>query len=90
MLRDEAPRLALDTPFRTSTLLDAARDAVAIARTGLRNRRSLDDKGQDETRYLDVLEGFVASARAPADELLRRYETTWKHDVRHVFEDYVF
>ncbi len=37
-LRDAVPRTALATPFRNRTVLDIAREVVAIARDGLKRR----------------------------------------------------
>lgn len=90
LLRDEVPRLALDTPFRGGTLLDVARRAVAISRTGLSFRSRLDAVGHDESHYLDPVEAIAASGRTTADEMLERYHRSWGGRVAPVFEAYAF
>ena len=56
MLRDDVPRTALHTPFRDGTALDVAREAVKIAKAGLRERARPDGLGDDETPFLSVVE----------------------------------
>ncbi len=89
-LRDGTPRLALQTPFRKSTVQAIAGQVLEIAALGLKNRRRRDGAGRDETMYLEPLQGFVASGRTPADELLERYHGVWGGKVEPIFEEYAF
>ena len=89
-LRNEVPARALETPFRGGTVQDIARQTAAIAATGLKNRRRLNSKGEDETSFLDFVEEVSASGRVPADELLARYEKTWEGDLRRIYAEYAF
>ncbi|HRD75099.1 MAG TPA: glutamate--cysteine ligase [Hyphomicrobiaceae bacterium] len=89
-LRDGVPRLALETPFRKGSVHDLAREVLAISRDGLKRRKRLDKKGQDERIYLAVLEDIVASGRTTADELLARYHGEWNKSVLPIFKDYAF
>ena len=89
-LRNQVPELALDAPFRTGTLRDIGRDVVAIAASGLKARRRLNSKAEDETMFLDFVEETVASGRVPADELLAKYEKSWAGDMRRIYSEYAF
>jgi glutamate--cysteine ligase len=89
-LRDEVPRQALATPFRRTSVLDIARQVLSIAEAGLKARRRLNNRGEDETIYLEFLLDTVASARTPADDLLARYEGPWKRQIDPVFQEYAF
>ncbi len=89
-LRNQVPELALDAPFRTSTLRDIGREVVAIAASGLKARRRLNSKAEDETMFLDFVEETVASGRVPADELLAKYEKSWAGDMRRIYSEYAF
>jgi glutamate--cysteine ligase len=89
-LRDRVPRDALSTPFRRGTVRDVAREALAIAEAGLKARKRLNSKGEDETVYLEFLLDTVASGRTPADELLTRYEGPWNRQIDPVFKEYAF
>jgi glutamate--cysteine ligase len=89
-LRDTAPRLALDAPFRSGHVLDVARDAVTIARAGLKRRAVRDPAGRDETIHLAPIERIADSGRTVADDLLARATGTWRGDVSRVFTTYAF
>ncbi len=89
-LRDDVPEFALETRFRNTTLKAVAQEVVAIAKAGLRNRRRLNSKGEDESAFLDFAEEVAASGRVPADELLARYKTAWGGDIRRVYAEYAF
>ncbi len=89
-LRNQVPEQALNTPFRGGTLRDIARDVVRIAANGLKARRRLNSKAEDETMFLDFVEETVASGRVPADELLAKYEKSWAGDMRRIYSEYAF
>ena len=86
-LRAETPRTGLATPFRGRPLAAWGREVVAIARAGLKARRQLDARGNDETMYLAPLERAVESGLAPADELLARWKGEWKGSFAPLFRD---
>jgi glutamate--cysteine ligase len=89
-LRDAVPKAALQTRFRDTTVQEIAREALRISRLGLRNRRRITPKSQDETIYLATLEGLVASGKTLADELIERYEGPWRGQIDHIFEEFAF
>jgi glutamate--cysteine ligase len=89
-LRNSVPREALATRFRDTTVHEIAREALRIARLGLRNRRRINVLSQDETIYLAPLEGVVASGKTVADELLERYQGPWRRNIDHIFEEFAF
>lgn len=78
-LRVAAPEGGLTTPFQGRTLRELARDAVAIARDGLRAR------GLGEETYLAPLEEIVATGETQADKWLRLYHGEWRGDVSRIF-----
>ena len=77
-LRAEVPRTAMSTAFGGGTLRDLARDALAIARDGLRAR------GHGEERFIDILDEMAAGGPTEAERWLALYEGEWKHDVRPI------
>jgi glutamate--cysteine ligase len=94
-LRDQVPRLALKTPFRGGTLLDVARQAVALSKKGLARRNRLGpcapvEMSENETVYLAPLEEIVATGETLAEVLLRRYEGEWGRRVEPVFDAYAY
>jgi glutamate--cysteine ligase len=89
-LRAAVPKTALQTSFRDTTVQEVAREALRISRLGLRNRRRITHKSQDETVYLSTLEGLVASGKTLSDELLERYHGPWRGQIDHIFEEFAF
>jgi glutamate--cysteine ligase len=89
-LRDEVPKTALKTAFRNRTVLDLARDALALARGGLERRRRLNSEGHDETIHLSELEEIVATGETPAERLLYAYDHDWHGNIDEVFRRYAY
>jgi glutamate--cysteine ligase len=89
-LRDAVPRDALAARFRDTTVQEIAREVVRIAHLGLRNRREINVKSQDETIYLAPLQRLAATGRTVADELVERFEGRWRGNIDHIFEEFAF
>ncbi|WP_417580032.1 glutamate--cysteine ligase [Pelagibacterium sp.] len=87
-LRDEVPRLGLKTPFRSGTLFDIAKQALVIARHGLKARNKLNWEGADETVFLKPLDYTIETGKTPAERLLDLYHGEWDGDLGRVFADY--
>ncbi len=75
-LRAAVPRDALRATIGGRGVQDVARDALAIARGGLKAR------GLGEEVYLAPLDEIVESGLTRADRLLTLYEGAWKGDAR--------
>ena len=89
-MRDAVPRTALKTPFRNITVRDLARDAVGIAREGLKRRARAMGAYTDETHFLDELDEIAATGVTPAERLLDAYHNAWGGDIDHVFAEYAY
>ncbi|MDA5193345.1 glutamate--cysteine ligase [Govanella unica] len=89
-LRDDVPRLALQTPFRSGTMQDLAKEVLAIADGGLRRRGLLDVEGEDESIYLAPLWDDAITGETPADRLLAGYSGPWGGSVDPVFEELAY
>jgi glutamate--cysteine ligase len=89
-MRQTVPAIGLRTPIRNTTVQAVARQAVALAREGLKRRKKLNSTGDDETIFLRELEEIADSGLSPADRLLARYNGEWKRDLRRAFADVRF
>ncbi len=89
-LRDGVPRTALQTPFRGSTVGEVARQVLRISRQGLKARRRLNSKNEDETKYLASLDALAGYGRTVADDLLARYAGPWRGNIDHIFSEFAF
>jgi glutamate--cysteine ligase len=86
-LRDSVPKAGLAATVRNRTVLEIAGEVLKFARTGLARRSYFDASGQDETRYLDVLDDRLARATTPAQELLEKYEGPWNGSVEPIYSE---
>ena len=80
-LRNEVPRSAIHTLFRTGTVADVASDMLALARRGLVNR------GLGEEVYLAPLEQTLTLGKTPAERWLDKYHGEWNGDLTRVFDE---
>jgi len=89
-LRDGVPKQAMNLPFRNGTVRDLAARALEISREGLRRRAALNGDGQDETRFLDVLQEIVDSGKTAAERKLELFHGAWNGQVEPVFTEFAY
>ncbi|MET0408363.1 MAG: glutamate--cysteine ligase [Hyphomicrobium sp.] len=89
-LRAAVPKTALATRFRSTDVRTLARQALRISRSGLKKRRRINAKNQDETIYLAPLEKMAGNGQTVSDELLRRYSGEWRGNIDRIFEEFAF
>ncbi|HEY3154929.1 MAG TPA: glutamate--cysteine ligase [Candidatus Binatia bacterium] len=75
---------ALAARVRRYSLLDLARELLAIAWEGLRRQNQVNDVGDDETIYLKPLKNLLDVGKCPADILLEKWEGELHHDIRRL------
>ena len=75
---------------RDNTFSDEARQALRISRLGLKNRKRINAKNQDETHYLAPLDVIAGNSRTVSDLLLARYHGDWHENIDHIFEEFAF
>jgi glutamate--cysteine ligase len=86
-LRDEVPRLGLAAKVGGRSIFELAGDVLGLARAGLARRKRLDVSGQDETRYLAILDDRLSRGTTPAQELLDKYNGAWAGSVEPIFRE---
>ena len=85
LLRD-VPRLGLSAQIAGRTVLDIARELLALAQAGLRQRAIPGPEGEgDETAALEPLAWWLDAGQSPADRLIAAFEGPWQGDIRHVY-----
>jgi len=89
-LRDGVPEQAMNLPFRNGTVRGLARRALEISREGLRRRAVFNGDGQDETRFLDVLQEIVDSGKTAAERKLDLFHGAWNGSVDPVFAAFAY
>src|SRR5271169_2165097 len=86
-LRDEVPKAGLAATVHGRTVFEIATDLLKLARAGLERRKHRDVSGQDETRYLEVLEDLLARGTTPAQELLKKFSGPWAGSVDPIYTE---
>ena len=89
-LRDGVPRQALKTPFRNGTVLDLARQTLAIAAAGLARRARCNRHGADERIFLEPLVEFVDAGICPAEQKLALYHGEWNGSIDPLFRAFAY
>jgi glutamate--cysteine ligase len=88
--RDDVPKLGFAATVAGHSALEVAKTTLALARRGLARRRRLDAAGNDESRYLQSIEDYVARGVTPAEELLQKFNGSWQRSVEPVFKEYAY
>ena len=86
-LRDDVPRQGLAATIRGRTVFAIATEVLKFARAGLARRKRLDVEGQDETRYLEVLDDRLTRGTTPAQELLEKFHGPWAGSVDPIYTE---
>jgi glutamate--cysteine ligase len=89
-MRSAVPVLGFRTPFRKCTVWDIAHRMLEISSAGLRSRAAEDSSGMMEDGFLNPLRELVDRGYTRAEELLRRYQGEWNHDLSPLFREYNF
>ncbi len=91
-MRVAAARDGLKAEVNGISMLELARETVAISEAGLKARARPGAGGlvPDETHFLNALKESIESGQAPADELLHRYHGDWGGDLDRIYEEYSY
>ncbi|TNE65013.1 MAG: glutamate--cysteine ligase [Alphaproteobacteria bacterium] len=87
-MRDDAPAQGLQTRIKDRDFTALARDVLAIADTGLKNRNRLSTSGETEQGFLASLWDSARTGMTPADQILAKLNGEWQGDVSRVFKEY--
>jgi glutamate--cysteine ligase len=91
-LRVAASVDALQAKVGDISMLDLAREVLALSEAGLK-ARALPGAGglvPDETHFLNALKESVESGKVPADELLDHYNGDWNGDLSRIYAEFSY
>ena len=89
-MRDDVPEQGLNAKFRDKTMLDIAREVMAISRAGLNNRAQQNWSAETEAHFLDPLDEIVASGRTLADKFIEDFNGPWNGDISNLFKEHSY
>ncbi|KZM38003.1 glutamate--cysteine ligase [Bartonella bacilliformis] len=89
-MRNRVAKEGIKTPFRQTTILELASQAIAISRKGLKNRKQYGSDGFDETNFLDPLEEVITTGQTSADKFLSHYYSIWGESTELLFVEHAY
>ncbi|MFD1704282.1 glutamate--cysteine ligase [Methylopila henanensis] len=89
-LRDDVPREGLSARIRNRSVLEVARDVLALADDGLARRARPNLYGEDERIHLAPLHRVVEQKATLADQLLAKYGGPWEESVDPAFSEFAY
>jgi glutamate--cysteine ligase len=85
-LHAEVARAGLQAQAPDATVLEVARELVALSRAGLRRQAVRNAAGQDETVYLEPLDAIVERGTSPARQVLESWNGPWQGALSRLIE----
>jgi len=86
-LYDQVSREGPGSRIHGHALSDIFPELVRISREGLRTQALHNERGEDETMYLDSLQALLERGyNCPASEILEHWEGEWNRDIRRLIE----
>lgn len=89
-MRDNAPMMGLTTEINGQTFQELAKQVLAIADKGLKNRARLSTGGETEQGFLTALWESAETGFTPADRVLEDLNGPWGGDVNRIFKEYSY
>lgn len=80
-LRENVPKMGLQTPFRDGTLQNVALKVLALSRQGLQAR------GKSEESFLAPLDAIAFNGVSPGEVLRERYSKEWHQSVDPLYSE---
>ena len=73
--------------FRGKSVLSYAKELIDIANENLKSFKNLNEKGEDESVYLEPLKEFIfVKEKSPARYLIEKWEGEWHKDNKKLVE----
>ncbi|HEY0290858.1 MAG TPA: glutamate--cysteine ligase [Hansschlegelia sp.] len=89
-LRDAVPREGLAARIGNRTVLEVARDALALADAGLEARARVNSFGDDERVHLAPIMRVAQEEKSLAETLLEKFEGSWRRSVEPAFDELAY
>jgi len=91
-LRVAASKDGIGAKVGNISMLDLARETVAISKAGLAARARPGAGGMipDETHFLNAVEEVIETGMSPSCELTQKYHGEWGGDLKRIYADYSY
>ena len=86
----EVPKKGFNTLLKNKKIYEHAKILVKFSAFGLKNRKQIDNKGNDESIFLKDIYQFLDNKQSPAQRLISKYKSEWKKDIFKIFDEEAF
>ena len=85
-LRYSVPKLALEAKVKNIKVVDLAKELFNISEKALKIQPNMNEKGQNESIYLEKLKELLFNNKTPADIILKNWHNNWNKDLSKLVE----
>jgi len=82
-----APKKGFRTQFKNKQIIYYAKKILEMSFDGLKRRKILSNKGNDETIYLKDILNFLDLKKNSAEILIDKYKNKWKYNLLKIFDE---
>ncbi len=86
-MHNSAPKMALKTPFRDTTILQLSETMLDIVRGGLERLNCLNPDGKNETIHLTPLMDAINHGQTQAEQWFDAYAHDWNGNIDRIFSE---
>ena len=83
----DVTKYGLKAKIKGHVIKEIISELISVSRKGLKRRSIIDNKGNDETQYLKVLEEIIISGKTPAEKLLDDYNNLWDKNITQLIKE---
>ena len=88
--RISAAKFALKGQIGGKSIQNLASEMLRISAYGLERRNKLDNRGLDERQFLDPLLNILKNNETGADNLIKKFDSSWNDNIDKIFVENAF
>ena len=89
-LRLSCTQNGLESRTKNINVLELGKDLLAISHEGLRKRKKINAKGEDESIFLSPISEILENQRSPADIIISNYYGDWEMKIENFYKNCMF
>ena len=82
---DNLNKSGFDAKFQKFNIIDLISEIISISLSGLNDRNIYNNNKQTEEIYLRPLQDILNNKETPSDNLIKRFNTVWLHDINNIY-----
>jgi len=82
---DNLNKSGFEAKFQKFNITDLLAEIIAISLSGLNDRNIYNNNQQTEEIYLRPLQDILNKKETPSDDLIKRFNSVWSHDINKIY-----